>query len=161
MDDVLSQWSEAIISSLATAMGLLFSAAPKILGFVFIVLIGWLLATLVEKGVAALLRTIRFNDLGERSGLANFVRKMGTESDPTGMIGAVTKWFIRLIALVVAFDALGLPAVVRTERAGGPTPRRRGDKRPHQRGWRWRGERVPAFPGESRPQPSLLAPCPP
>jgi hypothetical protein len=111
MDDVLSQWSEAIMSSLATAMGLLFSAAPKILGFVFIVLIGWLLATLVEKGVAALLRTIRFNDLAERSGLANFVRKMGTESDLTGMIGAVTKWFIRLIALVVAFDALGLPAV--------------------------------------------------
>ena len=111
MDDVLSQWSEAIMSSLATAMGLLFSAAPKILGFVFIVLIGWLLATLVEKGVAALLRTIRFNDLAERSGLANFVRKMGTESDSAGMIGAVTKWFVRLIALVVAFDALGLPAV--------------------------------------------------
>ena len=91
MDDVLSQWSEAIMSSLATAMGLLFSAAPKILGFVFIVLIGWLLATLVEKGVATLLRTIRFNELAERSGLANFVRKMGTESDLTGMIGAVTK----------------------------------------------------------------------
>jgi len=30
--------------------------------------------------------------------------------DP-GLIGIVVKWFIRLIALVVAFDALGLPAV--------------------------------------------------
>jgi hypothetical protein len=36
---------------------------------------------------------------------------MGTETDASGVIGLVAKWFIRLIALVVAFDALGLPAV--------------------------------------------------
>jgi hypothetical protein len=99
------------MSSLTTAMGMLFSAVPKILGFVVILLVGWLIAALVEKGVAALLRTIRFNDLAERSGLAEFVRKMGADTDSSGMIGAVAKWFIRLIALVVAFDALGLPAV--------------------------------------------------
>ena len=99
------------MSSLTTALGLLFSAIPKVLGFALILLLGWLIASLVEKGVAALLRTIRFNDLSERSGLAEFVRKMGADTDSSGMIGAVAKWFIRLIALVVAFDALGLPAV--------------------------------------------------
>jgi len=71
----------------------------------------WLIASLVEKGVAALLRTIHFNDLSERSGFADFVRKMGADTDSSGMIAVVVKWFIRLIALVVAFDALGLPAV--------------------------------------------------
>jgi len=111
MDDTVSEWSDALMSSLTTAMGMLFSAVPKILGFVVILLVGWLIAALVEKGVAALLRTIRFNDLAERSGLAEFVRKMGADTDSSGMIGAVAKWFIRLIALVVAFDALGLPAV--------------------------------------------------
>ncbi len=111
MDDTVSEWSDAIVSSLTTAMGMLFSAVPKILGFVVILLVGWLIASLVEKGVAALLRTIRFNDLAERSGLGEFVRKMGADTDSSGMIGSVTKWFIRLIALVVAFDALGLPAV--------------------------------------------------
>jgi hypothetical protein len=61
--------------------------------------------------VAAILRAIRFNELATRSGLADFVSKMGTGTDAAGMIGAVVKWFIRLIALVVAFDALGLRAV--------------------------------------------------
>jgi len=61
--------------------------------------------------VAAVLRTIKFNELAQRSGFSDFVRKMGTETDSAGMIGAVVKWFIRLVALVVAFDALGLPAV--------------------------------------------------
>ncbi len=111
MDDTVSEWSDALMSSLTTAMGMLFSAVPKILGFVVILLVGWLVASLVEKGVAALLRTIRFNDLSERSGLADFVRKMGADTDSAGMIGSIAKWFIRLIALVVAFDALGLPAV--------------------------------------------------
>lgn len=31
--------------------------------------------------------------------------------DAAGLIGETVKWFIRLLALIVAFDALGLPAV--------------------------------------------------
>jgi hypothetical protein len=61
--------------------------------------------------VAAILRAIKFNDLAQRSGLADFVARMGTHTDTAGVLGIIIKWFIRLIALVVAFDALGLPAV--------------------------------------------------
>lgn len=107
----ITEWSTALITSLAAAMALFFSAIPKVLGFLVIVIVGWLLASLVEKAVAALLRTIKFNELAARSGLADFVSKMGTGTDSAGLLGAVVKWFIRLIALVVAFDALGLPAV--------------------------------------------------
>lgn len=99
------------MSSLAAAMALFFSGIPKILGFAIIVIAGWIIAALVEKAIAAVLRTIKFNDMAQRSGFAGFVRKMGAETDSAGMIGAVAKWFIRLVALVVAFDALGLPAV--------------------------------------------------
>ena len=107
----VTEWSAALMSSLATAMALFFSAIPKIFGFLVILFVGWLVASLVEKAVAALLRTIKFNDLAKRSGLADFVNKMGAGTDSAGALGAVVKWFIRLIALVVAFDALGLPAV--------------------------------------------------
>jgi hypothetical protein len=107
----LSDWGTALMASLSAALAMLFSSVPKIMGFLIIVLAGWLVASLVERAVAAVLRTIHFNDLSERSGLADFVRKMGTETDASGVIGLVAKWFIRLIALVVAFDALGLPAV--------------------------------------------------
>lgn len=107
----ITEWSDAMFTSLAAAMALLFSAIPKIIGFVLIVVVGWFVASLIERGLASLLRTIRFNELAQRAGLADFVRKMGMNTDPAGMIGLVVKWFVRLIALVVAFDALGLPAV--------------------------------------------------
>ena len=111
MQNDVTEWSTALMGSLATAMALFFSAIPKIFGFLIILIVGWLVASLVEKAVAGLLRSIKFNDLAKRSGLADFVNKMGAGTDSAGVLGAVVKWFIRLIALVVAFDALGLPAV--------------------------------------------------
>ncbi|MBA2963500.1 MULTISPECIES: mechanosensitive ion channel family protein [Ramlibacter] len=111
MTTAITDWSAALMTSLAAALAMFLSAIPKIIGFAVIVIVGWLLSALVEKAIAAVLRTVKFNDLAGRSGLGDFVQRMGTGTDPAGMIGLVAKWFIRLIALVVAFDALGLPAV--------------------------------------------------
>ncbi|MGZ3236579.1 MAG: mechanosensitive ion channel family protein, partial [Burkholderiaceae bacterium] len=111
MQSQITEWSSAMMTSLASAMALFFSAIPKILGFAIIIIAGWIIAALIERAVAAILRTIKFNELARRSGFADFVQKMGSTTDSSGMIGAVVKWFVRLIALVVAFDALGLPAV--------------------------------------------------
>jgi hypothetical protein len=107
----ITTWGEAIMTSLAQALALFLNAIPRVIGFVIIVAIGWALASLIAKGVSALLRSIRFNELAYRSGFATFVEGTGVNTDSAGFIALVTKWFIRLIALVVAFDALGLPAV--------------------------------------------------
>jgi hypothetical protein len=100
-----------MFTSLAAAMALLFSAIPKIIGFALILVAGWFIASLIDRALAAVLRSIRFNHFAERAGLSEFVQRMGMNTDAAGMFGLVVKWFVRLIALVVAFDALGLPAV--------------------------------------------------
>lgn len=111
MPTQITHWSDAMFSSLAAALALFLTAIPKIIGFLVIVIVGWFIASLIDRALAALLRGVRFNELSRRAGLADFVDKMGMNTDPAGMIGLVVKWFVRLIALVVAFDALGLPAV--------------------------------------------------
>ena len=52
----ISDWGTALMSSMTEAMALLFSAIPKILGFALILLVGWFVASLVERAVSALLR---------------------------------------------------------------------------------------------------------
>lgn len=99
------------MTSLSVAMATLFAAIPKVLAFVVILVIGWFVASLIAKGVAVLLRAVKFNDLAQRAGMTAFMQKMGVHTDASGLIANIAKWFIRLIALVVAFDALGLPAV--------------------------------------------------
>ena len=107
----IRDWSDAIINSMAQALSLLLAAIPRIIGFLIIVAIGWFIATLIARAAAALLRSIRFNDMAERSGFAGFVANTGVETDSSGFVADIAKWFVRLITLVVGFDALGLPAV--------------------------------------------------
>ena len=111
MFPAVKDWSEAMLTSLAGAMAMFFAALPKVLAFIVILVIGWIIAGLIARGVAALLRGIHFNQVAERSGFAAFVRNIGVHTDCAGFLALVAKWFIRLIVLVVAFDALGLPAV--------------------------------------------------
>ncbi len=104
-------FGQAILASLTTAFALFFSAIPKIIGFIVILAIGWWVAGLLARGVASLLRAVRFNDFAQRSGYTDLADKMGLRQDAAGTVSLVARWFIRLIVLVVAFDALGIPAV--------------------------------------------------
>ena len=104
-------WGESFRISMTNALSMFLSAIPRIIGFAIIVGVGWFIAGLIGKGVAALLRTVKFNELANRSGLTHFVQEMGVRNDASGVIASVTKWFVRLIVLVVAFDALGIAAV--------------------------------------------------
>jgi hypothetical protein len=99
------------MTSLAAALAMFMAAIPKVIGFLVILIIGWLIAAALAKAVAGLLRAVRFNDLARKSGFTDFVHQMGLETDAAGALATIAKWFIRLIVLVVAFDALGLPAV--------------------------------------------------
>jgi hypothetical protein len=108
---VVTDWGTAVMSSVAAALALLLAGLPKIIGFLLILLIGWLIASAIATAVAAILRAVKFNDLARRAGLSGFVQNMGVHTDAAGFLANVAKWFVRLIVLVTAFDALGLPAV--------------------------------------------------
>src|SRR5918993_2572081 len=107
----INAWGAALTTSLATALSLFLGAIPRIIGFLVIIIIGWLISGALAAAVAALLRAIKFNVLATNSGFQGFVHNMGLKTDPSGLLANIVKWFVRLIVLVVAFDALGLPAV--------------------------------------------------
>ena len=107
----VNDWGEALLTSFSAALAMFLSAIPRLIAFAVILIIGWIVASLIARGVAALLRAVHFNDLADRSGFSGFVQSMGVHTDSAGLIANIAKWFVRLIVLVVAFDALGLPAV--------------------------------------------------
>jgi len=107
----MEEFLNNMVVSATAAMTMFWQAIPRVLGFLAILIIGWLISGVLASAVGGLLRSVRFNDLAERSGLTGFVRNMGLRTDASGMMANIVKWFVRLIVLVVAFDALGLPAV--------------------------------------------------
>jgi Mechanosensitive ion channel, conserved TM helix len=103
--------ADALRASLAGAVNTFLSAIPRLFGFALVLIIGWVISSLLARGVEALLHALKFNDLARRSGFSDFVQNMGVRDDSVGVIATIVKWFVRLITLVVAFDMLGLPAV--------------------------------------------------
>jgi hypothetical protein len=104
-------FTDTLMESFRDAFSMILGAIPRILGFIIIVAIGWFVSSLLARGVTGLLRVIRFDELMQRSGLSDFMNKMGTGVDSVGIVAGVVKWIVRIVVLLVAFDALGLPAV--------------------------------------------------
>ncbi|HEY0527884.1 MAG TPA: hypothetical protein VGD02_03585 [Gemmatimonadaceae bacterium] len=104
-------FTDTLVGSFRDAFSMVLGAIPRILGFIIIVAIGWFVSTLIARAMTGLLRAIRFDELMQRSGLGDFMNKMGTGVDPAGIVSGIVKWLVRIVVLLVAFDVLGLPAV--------------------------------------------------
>ncbi|MDQ2715949.1 MAG: small-conductance mechanosensitive ion channel [Chloroflexota bacterium] len=107
----MPDFGTTIGNALSNALNLIVTFLPRVIGFLVIILVGWLIAYLVSRALTFLLRKLRFDNLANRIGLTTFEQRMGVRMDAAGILGAVVFWFLFLIFLVPAADALGLPAV--------------------------------------------------
>lgn len=108
---VVTNWGQAVLTSLGNALNLLLTFIPKLLGFLVILIIGLIIASLVARGITALLRKIGFDRMADRVGLTRFEQSMNVKLDAAGVLGKVVYWFILLIFLIPAVDALGLTTI--------------------------------------------------
>jgi HAMP domain-containing protein len=107
----MTNWGEAILTSFSNALSLIFSFIPKLLGFLIILLVGWLIANALGKAVTFLLRKVGFDRLSDRIGLTTLSQRMGLQMDAAGLLGRLVYWFIFLIFLIPAVEALGLTSI--------------------------------------------------
>jgi hypothetical protein len=108
---VFQNFGQAILSALGHAIDLLFVFIPLLLGFLVILLVGYIIATAVSKAVVFLLRKVGFDRFAQRIGLTRLEQRMGVQMDPAGILGKIVFWFLFLIFLVPATNALGLTSV--------------------------------------------------
>jgi len=81
---------------------------PKLALALVVLIAGWLLARLARFAVARGLRAINFNVLTERAGMDGFLKQGGIQSDTTDIFAVLVYWLVVFIALVIAFNGLGL-----------------------------------------------------
>src|SRR6266852_899202 len=103
-------WWQSFVASLYGILGMMLRGLVKLIAFLLIIVIGWFISSLVAKAVAAVLRKLKIDQLLDRMGFAVLTRRMGSQSDSAQIIAEVVKWLIRVVVLVVAFAALGIPA---------------------------------------------------
>ncbi|MGD8520876.1 MAG: hypothetical protein PVF56_06990 [Desulfobacterales bacterium] len=84
---------------------------PNLIGAIIIFVLGWLLARLLKFTAVKLLRLVRLDKAGEKTGLTEFLKKGDIKKTPSEIVGHLIYWFIMILVLIASLDALGLPIV--------------------------------------------------
>lgn len=89
----------------------IFTYLPKVLAFLIILIVGYLIAKVVKKVVNKILDKVKVDDKLEKGKAGEFVGKMSPGGRPSHLVGAVAFWVIFLFALSSAIGALQIPAL--------------------------------------------------
>lgn len=110
-DTNFDSWSDAVTTSANSVFVRLSNFLPKLAGAVIILIIGWIVALVVEQVVERVLRMINVPRLFERARVEELVKKTGSRRDTVGLIAGLAKWIIYLITFLAAADALELEGI--------------------------------------------------
>ena len=109
---LLANFGEALLASVAAALGTLLSFIPGLIGAVLLLVIGWIVSDVVARVVTTLLRRIGFETAAEKVGATHFIAMTGARSGSAAAVfGEIVKWFIRLLFVEMAAQALHITVV--------------------------------------------------
>jgi hypothetical protein len=98
--------------SITAALVTFLSFIPAIIGAVIILVIGWIIAGFLGRLVTMILSRVGFDRAAARTGVADFMVRAGwREGGASRLIGELVKWFVRLLFLEAAAEAVHLTAV--------------------------------------------------
>jgi mechanosensitive ion channel-like protein len=101
----------ALLTGLAAGLATLISAIPSIVGAALILLLGWIITGALAGALARGLRALHINTAAERAGVTGVLQRARIRTDTAGVIAGVVKWYLRLIVILMAADAVKLTAV--------------------------------------------------
>src|ERR671933_899134 len=88
-----------------------FSYIPQLVGAIVILIIGYIVAKVLQAVVGRVLQGIGFDGWMEKGGIKHFFDRAQTNQTPHSILGKLVFWFVFIIALTMAADALGIPQV--------------------------------------------------
>ncbi len=103
--------SVQIAQSLQKALDALLGFIPNLLGFLIILVIGFVIARLVKEVVTKLLQKARLDDALHSGQSGQYVERLTPGASASALIGTVVFWLIFLFVLSAAIGALKIPAV--------------------------------------------------
>lgn len=96
------------LESLRSSWLLVAAWLPRILVAVLLLIVGWLVARLVQRGVVKLLRLLRLEAAAEQTGVDDFLVRGGVRFTVVTLVGQIFYWLLLLIFTVTVLNLLGI-----------------------------------------------------
>jgi hypothetical protein len=100
-----------ISESLQRGLDDLIAFLPRLIGFLVILLIGWLVARVVRRLLVTALQKVGFDRALHTGPSAQYVDRVMPDARPSEVIGAIAFWFLMLGAIAIAVSQLGIEAL--------------------------------------------------
>jgi small-conductance mechanosensitive channel len=100
-----------IFQPLEDALAVFLSYIPQLIGAIIILIVGYIIAKVLQAIITRVLRGVGFENWMERGGVKQFFDRAGTRQTPSGVLGKVVFWFVFIIAITMAADALGIQQI--------------------------------------------------
>ena len=108
----VTNWGDALLVSITGALIALLSFIPALIGALIILIIGWVLSGIIARVVETVLNKVGFEHAAERTGITGVISRSGAGTmRASHVIAELVKWFIRLIFIEIAAQALHLAEV--------------------------------------------------
>jgi small-conductance mechanosensitive channel len=104
-------WRDALVGSFQDAFNQIIALAPKVVGMVLVLVIGYLVARLLDKFVTALAHSLGLERAAEHSGLGASMRQAGIQRGVPWILGRIVFWLAMCVFVSAAFNILGLETV--------------------------------------------------
>lgn len=104
---MIQDWGLVTLQALQNAWQGFLSFIPILLGAIIVFIIGWFIALGVGRLVAEILNRLRFNKIFEKTGWREALEKAELKVNPSEFIGAIFKWILIIVFLLIAVEILG------------------------------------------------------
>lgn len=104
---MLQVWSVLTLAALQRAWDSFLNFIPALLAAIVIFVIGWIVAALIGKLAAEVLKRLQFNKIFEKGNWDEALAKANIKVDASGFIGAIVKWVLVIVVLQIAVGILG------------------------------------------------------
>ena len=86
----------------------IWSYVPSLAGAIVILVVGWLIAKVVEAVVVRALKAVRLDVASDKAGISNVLAQGEIRLSLSELIGAIIYWLVILVVLATALNALNL-----------------------------------------------------
>jgi len=84
---------------------------PKVISAAIILIIGYIIARIVRGLLTKGLRAVHFDQVADRAGVSRMIQSAGVRMDAARLLATIVFWWIFLMFIVNALDALALPTI--------------------------------------------------
>ena len=81
---------------------------PYLLGALIVLVVGWIVAKLIQKLAIRIFKWLRCDTISDKSGLTNLLKNAGIKYTLSQLIGILLYWFVMLLVFISALNVLNL-----------------------------------------------------